>query len=219
MAEEGAVKRGSDEARAWANILSRKFGEAVHFYRNRLELSAVQLSARTKEIGYPITRGTIAKIEGNHRNGKMDVAEVLTLAAALEVAPVDLIFPGFPSYGTHMTPKFVTTAAEAGLWLSGDSDYQPFGRAKAPRAELSQAMREKMERICDGLERAEAKLQLDKWGIPSPHITREEAQAILVDLAVAKADLERMGGSFAGTSWEHHLRDMIENPDTDWAPF
>lgn len=220
MSEGSTAKRGSDEAREWAHGLAENFGDAVHFYRNRLGLSAVQLSARTQEIGYPITRGAIAKIEGNHRNAKMDVAEVLTLAAALEVAPIDLIFPLYPSFGTRATPRFLVHAAEAAAWLSASPDYQPFGRAHSPRAEHSQALREKVQRVYEGIDRTEKKLKFDSRGIPLPSsVTKDEAQAILVDLLVAKHEIETMGGSFAGTSWEHHLRDLVEDPKTDWLPF
>lgn len=220
MSEDSTAKRGSDEARQWAQSLAKNFGDAVSFYRRRLGLSAVQLSARTREIGYPITRGAIAKIEGNHRNAKMDVAEVLTLATALEVAPVDLIFPLYPSFGTRATPRFTVSAAEAAAWLSASPDYQPFGRAHSPRAEHSQALREKVKRVYEGIARAERDLQFDSRGIPLPSsVTREAAQTILLDLLVAKQEIERMGGSFGGTSWEHHLRDLVDDPKTEWLPF
>lgn len=220
MVEDSSKKRGSDEARAWANILSRHFGEAVHFHRNRLQLSAVQLSNRTKEIGYPITRGTIAKIEGNHRNGKMDVAEVLTLAAALEISPVDLIFPRYPSFGTQATPRFLTTAAEAQAWMSASPEYQPFGKAHSPRAEISQALRIRTDRLLEEIARVERKLQFGDYGIPIPQsITRDEARAILTDLDTAKYEIQKMGGSFAGTPWDHHLREFLEDQTTEWLPF
>ena len=64
------------------------FGNAVSWRRRALNLTASELSRRTVDLGYPISRGAIAKIESNLRSGKIDVAEVLVLAAALDIPPV-----------------------------------------------------------------------------------------------------------------------------------
>lgn len=118
-----APKRGDAAAKEWAHDLAQAFGEAVKYWRNVMELTAVELSNRTKEIGYPITRATIAKIENNQRNSKVDVAEVLTLAAALRVAPIDLIFPGFPDGDARATRRVTMTAQFAQAWFTGHEEY------------------------------------------------------------------------------------------------
>ena len=58
-------------------------------------MDGVELAERTAELGYPITRVAISKIERNSREGKLDVAELLVLAEALGIAPVLLLAPGF----------------------------------------------------------------------------------------------------------------------------
>lgn len=68
-------------------------GHGVKRAREQAGLSAAKLEERTRELGYPVTRGTIAKIEGGHREGKFDVNEVVVLATALGVAPLDIVFP------------------------------------------------------------------------------------------------------------------------------
>ena len=68
-------------------------GVGVKRAREKAGLSAAKLEQKTRDLGYPVTRGTIAKIEGGHRDGKFDVNEVVVLAAALDVAPLDIIYP------------------------------------------------------------------------------------------------------------------------------
>jgi len=100
----------------------RSFGWAVQRRRKALRLTASELSRRTGELGYPITRSTIAKIESNLRLGKIDLAEVLVLAAALDVPPVLLIFPGFATDAdTAVIPGYWATDDDAVRWMSGQS--------------------------------------------------------------------------------------------------
>lgn len=134
------AKRGSDEARAWASELAEAFGKAVQLYRKRLGLSAVQLSHRCAEIGYPITRATLAKIETNGRNSKMDLAEILTLSAALEVTPSELMFPRYPDGFTRVTPRTTMRSVTARCWLEGDGSYNEFEELHTPRVTLSRAL-------------------------------------------------------------------------------
>lgn len=116
-------KRGDQDAKEWAHERAAQFGEAVQFWRKKLGLTAVDLSNRTKEVGYPITRATIAKIETNARNAKVDMAEVTSLAAALRVSPIDLIFPGFPDTLVRVTPRSRLNSDASAMWFSADPRY------------------------------------------------------------------------------------------------
>ncbi|TGD89221.1 XRE family transcriptional regulator [Mycolicibacterium sp. CH28] len=96
------------------------FGRAVSWRRKALNLTASELSRRTDELGYPISRGAIAKIESNLRSGKIDVAEVLVLSAALDIPPVLLLFPQFSTDGSGaVLPGVLAKEDEAVLWMSG----------------------------------------------------------------------------------------------------
>ena len=98
------------------------FGWAVSRRRKAVGLTASELARRTVELDYPITRSTIAKIESNLRSGKMDVAEVLVLAAALDVPPMLLIFPQYATDAdTLVLPDYRATEDEAVRWMSGQS--------------------------------------------------------------------------------------------------
>jgi transcriptional regulator with XRE-family HTH domain len=96
------------------------FGDAVSWRRRALNLTASELSRRTVELGYPISRGAIAKIESNLRSGKIDVAEVLVLSAALDIPPVLLLFPQFSTDGSGaVLPGVLAKEDEAVRWVSG----------------------------------------------------------------------------------------------------
>ena len=106
-------------AKAWQLEQARRFGAAVAARRGALGLTAVQLSSRTKDIGYPMTRSTIARIEGNHRAGKVDFAEIVTLAAALDTAPTLLLFPDLIDGDVAALPDRLMTSEQAHDWFRG----------------------------------------------------------------------------------------------------
>lgn len=83
-------------AKAWELDLAQRVGEAVQARRKALKMTAQRLAERTAELGYPITRVAISKIESNKRAGKLDVAELIVLAKGLEMPPILLLYPGFP---------------------------------------------------------------------------------------------------------------------------
>jgi len=100
------------------------FGNAVGQRRRALRLTARELSRRTAGLGYPISRGAIAKIESNLRSGKIDVAEVLVLAVALEIPPVLLLFPQVATDGgAVILPTFMTKEDEAVRWMAGQVSF------------------------------------------------------------------------------------------------
>lgn len=113
--------RGSEYAKAWASERAKAFGHAVNKHRVRLGLTMAQLSELTAQVGYPITRGTIAKIESNSRNSKMDLTELIALSAALSVPPALLVFPQFPEGHDIPIAGIRTTTEDAVNWFHGKS--------------------------------------------------------------------------------------------------
>lgn len=101
-------------------MLAERIGTAIGERRRARGMSAVQLSARTAEFGYPITRGTIAKIESNSRGGKLDLAEIMVLAAALDVPPILLIFPDGPFRRVEVLPEMQDDSIHAAMWFTGE---------------------------------------------------------------------------------------------------
>jgi transcriptional regulator with XRE-family HTH domain len=109
-----------EAAKAYEMKLAGRFGLAVKTRRKALNLSASEVARRTAELGYPISRGAIAKIESNSRSGKVDVAELLVLSAALDVPPVLLLFLVFPTGSLiEVVPGVEALAEDAVRWVSG----------------------------------------------------------------------------------------------------
>ena len=104
---------------AWESGLGGRIGRAVAARRTQLLLTAASLSERTKGLGYPITAATIGRIESNERSGRFEIAELLILAAALEIPPALLLFPGFPDGGEQVLPHVSGSSDSAVRWLSG----------------------------------------------------------------------------------------------------
>ncbi|MFD0393285.1 helix-turn-helix domain-containing protein [Streptomyces nogalater] len=69
----------------WSERLALSVAQEVRRHRQRLGVSAQQLSERCAELGMPIQRSVLANMESGRRS-TVTVAEVLILAAALDVA-------------------------------------------------------------------------------------------------------------------------------------
>jgi transcriptional regulator with XRE-family HTH domain len=120
MCHDASMPSIDMEAKAFEMTRAAWFGNALSWRRNALKLTASELARRTAELGYPISRGAIAKIESNVRSGKIDVAEVLVLAAALDIPPVLLLFPQLSTDGGAVVlPGVFTSEDEAVRWMSG----------------------------------------------------------------------------------------------------
>lgn len=92
----------------WPAGLSAQIGAAIRDARVELGISAVKLATRTGELGYPIHRVAISKIESGER--EITVAELLVLAAALDVPPINLVIPPDAGEvvvlpGVHLPPE------------------------------------------------------------------------------------------------------------------
>lgn len=81
------------EAKKWREATAQRIGQAVQRRRKERNMSVSEVAERTRELGYPIHRVTLGKLESNNREGKFDVVELIVLAVALDTEPVHLLFP------------------------------------------------------------------------------------------------------------------------------
>ncbi|MFC3849905.1 hypothetical protein ACFORJ_06970 [Corynebacterium hansenii] len=209
--------RGSQAAREWAQARAADFGHAVAAMRNRIGLSAVELSNRTREIGYPITRSAIAKIESNSRNGKFDVAEVVTLAAALEVSPAHLMFPGYPEGKISVVPRDEMTADEAWDWLVNGPGFNQWGALHRPRVIVTRELFEAVRDYREAVEAVEQEYRPRAFGeeewiisVPKHSITKGREVSGVARRAVddryqqlrdLRAAVQRLGGDVELPKW------------------
>jgi transcriptional regulator with XRE-family HTH domain len=124
--------------------------------------SAQDLADRTAKLGYPISRAQIANYESG-RKKNLDIAELLILAAALEVPPLVLLYPDLPSGKVEVIPDKFGRSFDAYRWATGmapsftaDSD-----AAKSNGNRLIEAV---LDRHGKMLERNSMQVRLDLYG-------------------------------------------------------
>ncbi|MFI8773732.1 hypothetical protein ACIGKQ_16400 [Gordonia sp. NPDC062954] len=103
---------------SWVSDTTMRVGAEIK--RLRGKRSAQWLSDRTSELGYHVPRTTISETENGRRKGALPVQEVIVLAMALEVPPVQILFPGLPSAPTEYAPGFKVRAIDAARMFSGE---------------------------------------------------------------------------------------------------
>ncbi|MGW8374239.1 helix-turn-helix domain-containing protein [Streptomyces sp. ODS28] len=103
----------------WAERLAATIAGEVFRYRRNQGLSAQALSDRCTERGMPIPRAVISNLE-NGRRTNVSVAELLVLAAALDVPPAALAFPVGYTETTEALPDAPVPPFEAVRWFAGE---------------------------------------------------------------------------------------------------
>jgi hypothetical protein len=103
----------------WAEKLIRNVGLAIKKAR-RGGKSAKRLSEETAALGYRVSPTVIAKLDAGHRGSVLSVAELLVLAAALNIPPALLLFPGYPDGEVEFLPGRNADAYRAVNWFSGE---------------------------------------------------------------------------------------------------
>ncbi|MBT2490678.1 helix-turn-helix transcriptional regulator [Streptomyces sp. ISL-96] len=103
----------------WSARVSKTVAQEVRRHRQARRLSAQQLADACERLGGNLPRTVISNIE-NGRRGNVTVAEVLILAAALEVPPTALVFPvGYEAEVEHLPGK-TASPLEAADWWNGE---------------------------------------------------------------------------------------------------
>jgi transcriptional regulator with XRE-family HTH domain len=130
-----------DNPTGWPERLSKQIGGAIRGTRAAQNISAVRLAARAGELGYPLHRTTISKIESGER--AITVPELVVLAAALNTVPLALFVPDAASATTEILPGVEMLGVAAVGWFAGTASETPDGvkRDKAITSRLDLAMR------------------------------------------------------------------------------
>jgi transcriptional regulator with XRE-family HTH domain len=117
----------------WAKEMADRIGKAV---RDLREPQSVQwLEDRTAELGHRVSRSTVNELE-NRRRKSVTLADVMVLAAALNVPVAHLIWPPDGPLAVEVLPGELVPRHEALESLAGgEADIQ------RDRNELNEAMR------------------------------------------------------------------------------
>jgi transcriptional regulator with XRE-family HTH domain len=106
------------ETDAWSSRLTAVTAAAVRHWRKTRGLTTHELADRCAELGHPVSRSSLANLESSRGRPSISVAEVLVLAAALEVPPSALLVPVGTSE-IEAVPGEPVTPLEAWRWLAG----------------------------------------------------------------------------------------------------
>lgn len=114
-----------DPPKNWAEEQARR--TALEVRRLRDKKSAQWLADRTKELGSPITRAVISDLELGRRR-YVTSAELIILAAALDTAPITLLYPPPYNETIELVPDVDEPKIGAVEWFCSDSNaarYKP----------------------------------------------------------------------------------------------
>ncbi|MFE0189271.1 helix-turn-helix domain-containing protein [Streptomyces sp. NPDC058989] len=108
-----------EQSMEWGERLAATIAGEILRYRRNQKMSAQRLSDRCAELGMEVPRATISNLE-NGRRTSVSVAELLVLAAALDVPPATLVFPVGYAEQTEALPGAMTPPYEAVRWFGGE---------------------------------------------------------------------------------------------------
>lgn len=107
----------------WAKDLHKRVGASIRQARAGRGMSAQQVADKTASLGYPVSRSQIANYESG-RKQSLDIAELLVIAATLDVPPVSLLLGGHPDREVEVLPGQTMQTTAALARFSGDDSYE-----------------------------------------------------------------------------------------------
>ncbi|MFD9813693.1 helix-turn-helix domain-containing protein [Streptomyces sp. NPDC059080] len=108
-----------EQQEGWAERLAAVIAGEVFRYRRNQGMSAQALSDRCTDLGMAVPRAVISNLE-NGRRTSVSVAEILVLAAALDIPPAALVFPVGYTEETEALPGANVPPFEAVRWFAGE---------------------------------------------------------------------------------------------------
>lgn len=180
-----------EQSAEWAERVDRTVAQEIRRHRLARGMSAQQLADACERLGFSIPRTVISNIE-NGRRGKLSLAEVTVLAAALEVPPTVLVFPvGYADQVEYLPGQRLTPLEAADRW---HGDPAPEGSALALlrwHRRLEARARSLYRRIW------EQTIQDQQWGGPTDgpeaYAAREVAEATTAEIHEVRDEMARQG--------------------------
>jgi transcriptional regulator with XRE-family HTH domain len=102
--------------------MTTDIGRRIAHYRKQRGITAQALADRCAELGMPIGRGIISKLESGIRE-HISLPELLVIARALSMAPVQLMVPVGLEDNTEILPGRSARTWDVAMWITGERDY------------------------------------------------------------------------------------------------
>lgn len=170
----------------WEAAQARRIGSSVKALRG--SRTGQWLSDRTADIGLKMTRQTLTDLE-NGRRRYVTTAELAVLAAALNVPPIVLLYPG-PDYGEYIEvlPGVHDQQVSAAQWFSGIRDHGYSAASGAGQASARAQYRDSVRTLQLWRELTSVEDKISSVAVPA---RRVDGQMVVGDLTdVQKAQLE-----------------------------
>ncbi len=113
-----------ESTETWQQAITAQIGRGID--RARGKRSDQWIADRVTSLGYPMSRTAVSEFRRGVRK-TISVADLLAIAAALEVPPVALLFPGLPDGEVAVLPRSSGRALDALRWFSGEVSRPPYG--------------------------------------------------------------------------------------------
>jgi transcriptional regulator with XRE-family HTH domain len=171
----------------WQGRATRMVAREIRRYRDERKMSAQQLADRTAELGMEVPRSVLANLESGRRE-TVTVPEILVLAAALQVTPIELLCPvGFDEQ-IEILPGRIVDPLSASRWVDGDLALDVTGpttifRDPASGEESTKRLIERHAGLVEKVHVNEAEV--------AQAVTRVGARRAAVDMTVALASTSR----------------------------
>jgi transcriptional regulator with XRE-family HTH domain len=177
----------------WEVEQAKRIGRAVKVLRE--PRTGQWLANRTAELGMKMTRQTVTDLE-NGRRRYVTTAELTVLAAALNVAPIVLLYPG-PDYGEYIEvlPNVSDRKISAVQWFSGIRDHGYSDASGAEQASVRAEYRENIKHLELWRELVETQRKISSITLPTRLVDGELVRGELTDVQRAQLDV-----------WNDHIR-------------
>ncbi|RIR89263.1 DNA-binding protein [Mycobacteroides abscessus] len=197
----------NDRDDAWAADLVKRVGRAMK--ESRGSRSATWLSDRTAELGYRVPATVISKLDSGHRGSVLGVAELVVLAAALDMPPVALLYPALPDGDVELLPKVPTRSLNAVEWFSGHTPRSEIDAVEVDPArmdaEILNLRRLRHSRIRETMRKSlqvAMSSEQTSQGFADAGVTDANPQAIRSLIEVYQERLERMEAEISARGWD-----------------
>lgn len=110
------------EKDSWSARFTRSVAEQIHRHRKARGWSAQKLSDACTKLGMEFPRSTLADLESGRR-AHISVAELIVIAHALNVPPLQLIFPVGCSAESEVLPGQPQPAFQSAQWFTGEGPF------------------------------------------------------------------------------------------------